>query len=318
MTIYQKRHAVLAKHVAERITPSQLKAELLETFPGVNPNSVNAPDCFYSDRKKAGSTCPECGKLGGFAVNRNGIVDMGASGWGGITPVYMPTGNTRSSVRPPVAISMSDPLVRFEWKTIYSRYDAACNRFESRSVHLSGVAPPPTTDRALYYWLVQTAALNNGKRPQLDLRWHEALLYWKLYSSTPDSNITRWLQGFSVGRFHQLIAQMPETISRDVSLILSLVDSIGRHQIPGMASADALPVRTTFLHILYPSIVPIFDQMVLRAVGAWFEGANKKVEVLSQYLPHAWALCDRYDRQLSGFRESPLRLVDMALWFERG
>jgi hypothetical protein len=324
MNICQMRHAILAKHLGERFTPAQLKAELLEKYPSVKPQSVNAPDCFYSDRKRAGSTCPECGKLGGFAVNRDGIVDMGASGFGGISPVYVPTGNTRITVAPfaEVAaaagkISMSDPLVGFDWKTVYPRYDAACKGFESRSIHLSGVIPPTATDRALYYWLVQTAALSGGKRPVLDLRWYEALLYWKLYSSTPDSKITTWLGGFAVERFHQLLGQMPETIPHDVADIMALVESIGRYQLPGMASPDALPVRTTFLHILYPNVVPIFDQMVLRAVGAWFEGANKKVAVLRQYLPHAWTLAKGHTEQVPGFQESPVRLVDMALWLKR-
>jgi hypothetical protein len=205
MNIYQMRHAILTKHIGERFTPAQLKAELLEKFPSVKPQSVNAPDCFYSDRKKAGSTCPECGKLGGFAVNRDGIVDMGKSGWGGISPVYVPTGNTRSSVGPSTAIAaatqkitMSDPLVGFDWRTLYRRYDMACTRFKSGCMHLAGVTPPIATDRELYYWLVETAALNGGKRPALDLRWYEALLYWKLYSSTPDSSVTSWLRGFSV------------------------------------------------------------------------------------------------------------------------
>jgi hypothetical protein len=322
MNIYQMRHAILAVHVGERFTPAQLKVELLEKFPSVKPQSVNAPDCYYSDRKRAGSTCPECRKLGGFAVNRDGVVDMGASGFGNISPVYVPTGNTGSSVRPSAEIvavkkiSMSDPLVGFDWKTVYPRYDAACKGFESRSKHLSGVIPPTDTDRALYYWLVQTAALISGKRPALDLRWYEALLYWKLYSSTPDSKLTKWLQGFVVERFHQLHAQMPETATRDVADILALVESISKYQLPGMASSDALPVRTTFLHILYPNVVPIFDQMVLKAVGAWFKGANKKVAVLRQYLPQAWALADKYAQQLSGFKESPVRLVDMALWIK--
>ncbi len=94
------RHAILAQHIGMRVTPAQLKADLLEKFPSVKPQSVNASDCHYSDRKRAGSTCPECGKLGGFAVNRDGVVDMGASGWENISPVYVPTGNTRSSVAP--------------------------------------------------------------------------------------------------------------------------------------------------------------------------------------------------------------------------
>lgn len=110
MNIYQKRHAILAMHIGERIAPMQLKAELLERFPDTRPQSVNAPDCFYSDGKRAGSTCPECGKLGGFAVSRDSIVDMGASGWGGISPVYVPTGNTRSSVAPS---TITNPIAPF-------------------------------------------------------------------------------------------------------------------------------------------------------------------------------------------------------------
>src|SRR5437867_5848333 len=92
MNIYQMRHAIFAKHIGERFTPTQLKVELLEKFPSVKPQSVNAADCHYSDRKRAGSTCPECGNLRGFAVNREGVVDLGVSGWGNISPVYVPRG----------------------------------------------------------------------------------------------------------------------------------------------------------------------------------------------------------------------------------
>ena len=59
------RHAILATHFGERITPAQLKAELLEKFPSVKPQSVNAPDCFYSDRKRAGSGMWEARRVRG-------------------------------------------------------------------------------------------------------------------------------------------------------------------------------------------------------------------------------------------------------------
>jgi hypothetical protein len=135
MNIYQMRHAILAKHIGERIAPAQLKSELLAQFPSVKPQSVNASDCHYSERKRAGSTCPECGKLAGFAVNRDGVVDMGASGWGGISPVYVPTGNVRSSVVPstmvnPVssfrsaqAIVIDDKFI-IEWHPKYDRTES--------------------------------------------------------------------------------------------------------------------------------------------------------------------------------------------------
>jgi hypothetical protein len=316
MNTYQMRHAVLAKHKGERFTPAQLKAEVLQEFRGVNPGSVNAPDCFYSDRKRAGCTCPQCTKLGGFAVNGDGIVDMGASGFRGISPVFQPTGNTRSSVAPSALIIMSDPLVGFDWKTLCARYDAACCGFEPNSKHLRGIYAGTPNDRVLYYKLVAGAVPE--ARSQLDTDWYEAFLYWKLYSQfTSDSNITEWLKGFSSAHLRQFLAQIPTTISRNVRDVLDLVELIGRHQLPGMKSSTALPVRTTILHILYPNIVPIFDQMVLNAVGAWRDRANQDISVLVHYIPHAWALADKHTKQLSGFKECSVRLVDMALWVKR-
>jgi hypothetical protein len=96
MNIFQMRHKILEEHRGERFTPAQLRAEFLRTFPAINPSSINAADCFNTRSKKAGCTCKECTKLDGFAVNRDGIVDMGASGFGDISSVYIPTGNTRS------------------------------------------------------------------------------------------------------------------------------------------------------------------------------------------------------------------------------
>lgn len=142
--------------------------------------------------------------------------------------------------------------------------------------------------------------------------------YWKLYSQfTSDSNIAEWLKGFTSAHLRQFLAQVPTTISRNVEDVLDLVELIGRHQLPGMKSSTALPVRTTFLHILYPNFVPIFDQMVLKAVGAWRDRANQNTSVLRQYIPHAWALSNKHALQLSGFEESAVRLIDMALWVKR-
>jgi len=98
MNIFQMRHKILEGHRGERFTPGQLRAEFLRTFSAVNPTSINAADCFNTPSKKAGCTCKECTRLGGFAVNRDGIVDMGAGGFGEISPAYIPTGNTRSGV----------------------------------------------------------------------------------------------------------------------------------------------------------------------------------------------------------------------------
>jgi hypothetical protein len=142
MNIFQKRHRLLEKHRGERFTPAQLKAEFLNTFPAVNPSSINAADCFNTPTKKAGCTFIECTKLGGFAVNRDGIVDMGASGWSEISSVYTPTGHTRTATQRAVVDAtfsqprMTDPLSGFGWNNVCARYDAACRGFSSLSPHL--------------------------------------------------------------------------------------------------------------------------------------------------------------------------------------
>jgi hypothetical protein len=241
---------------------------------------------------------------------------MGASGWGTISPVYVPTGNTRRSIVPSAGVTMSDPLDGFDWKTVYARYDAACCGFKPNSQHLRGFYSGTPNDRLLYYKLVGAAVPEN--RSQLGADWYEALLYWKLYSQgTSDSQITGWLQHLPPGCLQQVLAKTPATTSRRVQDVLDLVELVGTYQVPGMKSSDALPVRSTFLHVLYPNIVPIFDQMVLRAVDAWRERANHDISVLRQYLPHSWALADKHTQQLSGFKESAVRLVDMALWIKR-
>jgi hypothetical protein len=86
-----------------------------------------------------------------------------------------------------------------------------------------------------------------------------------------------------------------------------------------MKSSTALPVRTTFLHILYPNGVPIFDQMVLKAVGAWREGGNHDIRVLRQYIPHAWALADKCGRRPSGAAtRNSRRTRSRVLWKSHG
>jgi|ERR1700675_3443950 len=49
-----------------------------------------------------------------------------------------------------------------------------------------------------------------------------------------------------------------------------------------MKTSTSLPVRTTLLHVLYPDTVPIFDQMVLKAVGSWYATANQDIAVLGR------------------------------------
>lgn len=322
MNIFQKRHRILERHRGERFTPAQLKVEFLNTFPEVNPSSINAADCFNTSSKKAGCTCNECTKLGGFAVNRDGIVDMGASGWSEISSVYTPTGRTRAGTQRAVVDvaflqpRMTDPLSGFDWNNVCARYDAACRGFSSLSPHLKGLYAATLCDRALYYKLVASASQRS--RAQLGADWYEALLYWKLYSQPAAvSNISGWMRSFAPSSLDKLLAGIPLTLPRDVGDILALVELIGRYQLPGTKTSTSLPLRTTLLHVLYPNVLPIFDQMVLKAVGSWYAAANQDMGVLGRYIPHAWALADGHTAHLTGFQETPLRLIDMGLWLVR-
>jgi len=69
---------------------------------------------------------------------------------------------------------MSDPLVGFDWNTLYARYDAACCGFDPNSKHLRGIYRGTPNDRALYSKLL-AAALPEA-RSQLDTDWYEAFL----------------------------------------------------------------------------------------------------------------------------------------------
>lgn len=199
--------------------------------------------------------------------------------------------------------------------------------FDRTSVYLS--APEvgrPESDRTLYYQLIKlfSEGLQNSITAPMGI--YEALLYWKLYSqSTASYNLDKWLRQDAAKRNNaqerliRLFQELPATLERNPSAIIERVKWLGEFQLPGIASPNTFPVRTTFLHFLYPSVVPIFDQMVLKAVGAWNKDANHKTSVLKDYLPFAWELAEQHAQPISSFKkEGPMRVIDMALWVSRG
>jgi len=73
------------------------------------------------------------------------------------------------------------------------------------------------------------------------------------------------------------------------------------------------------LHLVYPEVVPIFDEQVLRAVGVDEKDANHSYEFFREYLPHAWSLAEKYRHRFAVFqKETPVRVIDIALWVCRG
>ena len=299
----------------ETLSTSEIAGVLLARFPEFSPGSVLPND--HAEGNKAACWC---------AGTDQRIFDRVGRGRYRVQPAnparkpreqeMAPSGSgaqPRLSKVAPQSVNMIDPLTSFDWTTLYSRYKAKCRNFHPNSQHLKGIQPTPMTDLCLYYRLLAQAVPE--RRSHLTVDWYEALVYWKLYSQYPSGSIS-WLREVPPDRLRYLLSVLPVSIRREVAEVVRLVELIDEYRLPGMVSG--LPVRTTFLHFLYPDVVPVFDQMVLKAVGAWQERANQSIDVLRQYIPHAWVLADRHTRSLAGFDEVPLRLVDMALWVKRG
>lgn len=214
---------------------------------------------------------------------------------------------------------MNDPLVGFDWQSLYARYDAACHRFDSHSQHLAFFkSSPPSSDRDLYYVLVKNFSLESLQKQQNLIGLYQAMIYWKLYSQQTQKE--KWFTEDakqSMGeKLGEMVRNLPK-LERNANQILAAIEYLGHFQLTGMKTHPSLPVRTTFLHFIYPDVVPIFDKMVLRAIGITQDGANQNLDILRDYLPFAWSLAERYQHHFAQFKETSIRLIDMALWVTR-
>jgi hypothetical protein len=259
MNIYQKRHSVLARHKGQRITPAQLKAEVLQTFPDTNPSSINPADCFHTAGKAAGCTCGECTKLGGFAVNNQGIVDMGASGWNGISSIYTPTGNVLENSRSTAAglITPNAPISQISSRIAtkcVQQYNASSYRGRSNIM----------LDREAYDLFKDGLSRNAGRcEDQIafvgeqyggaqerfgSIRKEAALIASNIYPI-----LDRWLQ--IVGHAKPLVQAVPD------QTILDFLFSpfVGTKQWPVWASKT--------LHFLRPEVFPILDSQAKKPLG---------------------------------------------------
>ncbi len=224
---------------------------------------------------------------------------------------------------------MKDPLTSFDWSSLHHRYDDKCRGFDRASTYLDAFKTDrPESDRSLYYKLInafseERRSITTTTNP---IEIYEALLYWKLYSQPAAiSNTVLKLREDSALRKETerslplLFQALPAKLEKNAASVLNIIKELDDFKIHGMKSSTALPVRTTLLHFLYPSVVPIFDKMVLQAVGVWDKHANQSPTFLREYLSFAWVLADRYTQNLSGFeRETSIRIIDMALWVGRG
>jgi hypothetical protein len=217
-----------------------------------------------------------------------------------------------------------DPLAGFDWLRLDERYDALCARFDPAVGHLKAFTRAPQSDRDLYDQIVRAVNASPDGRPRLSIDLYEALLYWKLYSQPAAvANLRGWLAPETrlteAERLARLVGDLPPHVPRNEAEIISLVKHLGIYRLAGMRTETSLPVRSTLLHFLFPDVVPIFDRMVLQAVGVSDRGANQKLDVFREYLPFAWTLADRHTANPPRERsETRIRLIDMALWVVRG
>jgi hypothetical protein len=220
---------------------------------------------------------------------------------------------------------MIDPLDDFDWDSLYSQYDGKClksSRFNHNASALKCFAPSPKTDRDLYYSLISRISSEREVGSLMTLQSYTAIVYWKMYSTSPKTNsdIDKDISLQEQLR-KRLISfdKYPAVIKKERNLISELVQRTLNLNLYGMR----LPVCTTVLHYLYPGIVPIFDQMILRAV--WYDREeiklkrlNQSQELYNEYLEHHWSMVEKYADKITNFRETPVRAIEMALWVSRG
>jgi hypothetical protein len=218
-----------------------------------------------------------------------------------------------------------DPLNGFDWNSLYSRYDRMCAqtlRFNPEVPTFDCFKPKPKSDRELYYFLLSRISDERKTGSLMFLPSYEAILYWKMYSTSPKinndiknrSDIRLQLQR-ALPQFHNY----PIDLKQQRNEVTSLVRRTMKLGLYGMG----LPVCTTVLHFLYPSIIPIFDQMILRAVGydrdeIKRKRLNQSQDLYGDYLGFHWSLVEKYRSKINNFRETPVRVIEMALWISRG
>ncbi len=225
---------------------------------------------------------------------------------------------------------MKDPLTEYDWDNLYNDYDLHCGRFNSNSIYLEYFEPKPSSDRNCYYFIVKELnkifkSIKKNPEQNFPIKLLIAILYWKLYSQPAAvKNVCYKLyndtkvQSKTSDEFTTYIKNLPLFINRNIDKIVELINRFNMYKIYGASSNTSLPVRTTILHFIYPNEISIFDKMVLQAVGINEKNSNQDIKIFTEYQNFAWRLADKYKENIKTFQESHLRVIDMALWLNRG
>jgi hypothetical protein len=217
---------------------------------------------------------------------------------------------------------MKDPLGNFNWDQLYYLYDKQCRGFNPDSPYLLKQEFRVNSDRELYYALIKAAKEEFSSTGTLTFETYIGILYWKHYSfyrSKVCENACKEESFIKSKGLPELkyILSLVNLNDRNWDKMVTLMSRIGETRLQGIKENTSLPTRSTLLHFLYPEWVPIFDRMVLRAVGKTEEDANQKVEIFEEYVKFNWSLCEKYKDKIKDFKDTPVRIIEMALWVVR-
>lgn len=223
---------------------------------------------------------------------------------------------------------MRDPITPSLLEDLLIKYDRTCRGFDPHSPHLADLRTSQQSDRDLYSFLIGRIGTEFRKSGEISFASYRALLYWKLYSQPAAiAKIVKPLSRTETHRsveaaLHQFKTIFPARIERDSAAVCRLITGMGGLKLHGFKTGRTYPVRSTVLHFLYPHDIPVFDIKVLEAVGvedAKELDANHDLDFFRRYIEHAWVLERKHLDALSAFPGlTPLRVLDMALWVERG
>jgi hypothetical protein len=222
---------------------------------------------------------------------------------------------------------MDNILANFDWTALLDSYNFLCRSFVSKSKKptalscLSTFQPIPPTDIELYRQLISRFNSEKNCPNGISFSCYTAMLFWKMNSTHPEFPKPLLRQRSQTEAELKRLFQdntFREPISKDADKVIELFRRLDGNQIHGMKGKCCFAVRTTFLHFLFPEIVPIMDVMTLAATDKTEQSAGTDERNLKPYFEMVWRLQEKNScatgETFKDYPESPVRLTEMALF----
>jgi len=217
---------------------------------------------------------------------------------------------------------MIDPLENFDFASIYQQYNNFTRDYRNFNNELERMGlPSEITDLKLYYHLKEKFGAD---RININIYDYIAMLFWKL-NFIGLNKIWRVLleneekRNIEAKKLKNLFKLFSNILDRSIDKVEQILQE-QNYQLYGMASPTAWPTRSVFLHFLYPNIIPIFDQMVLRAIEPNYQkNYSTRKDKFLEYIEFVWKLTERYVKQIKEIKklkDTDIRIIEMALWIK--